>query len=364
MDLGGSPPQPLGTGENELPIPDTTLWNFHLSGGYQSVMAARGAILRETPRDNRTVLKVARTEILESPLATISPLVSDVRRCLGEIAADSRAHIAVLNIELPGSGGVGGTVLATADGQGGFPAPSAEIDEGAQAATQDARSGSAPSSVNGAARESSGTPPPTKPQNSTATNDQSQPMTATIAPVTYGLETERMCELVITGSLESVEIAKVRLLVMLDELVSCFQSDCWHFLTSAFVERSTFRAMRHRLQATRDHRLAKTMHHSVHPGRDRDQYLLSYSPCRHPQSSSERYTAGDWVSKHGHGYYERTAHRYHVHADDWSNARYGYGRHERHGYGYGRSDGWRYGWDRYGRDEWRRLPTESLSAKQ
>jgi len=29
-----------------------------------------------------------------------------------------------------------------------------------------------------------------------------------------------MCELVITGNLESVEIAKVRLLVMLDELVS------------------------------------------------------------------------------------------------------------------------------------------------
>jgi hypothetical protein len=43
--------------------------------------------------------------------------------------------------------------------------------------------------------------------------------------VTYGLETERLCELVITGSTESVEVAKVRLLVMLDELVSgrvCF----------------------------------------------------------------------------------------------------------------------------------------------
>jgi hypothetical protein len=34
-----------------------------------------------------------------------------------------------------------------------------------------------------------------------------------------GLETERVCELVITGQGDSVEIARVRLLVMLDELV-------------------------------------------------------------------------------------------------------------------------------------------------
>ena len=36
-----------------------------------------------------------------------------------------------------------------------------------------------------------------------------------------GLETERVCELVITGQGDSVEIARARLLVMLDELV-CF----------------------------------------------------------------------------------------------------------------------------------------------
>lgn len=51
-----------------------------------------------------------------------------------------------------------------------------------------------------------------------------------------GLETERVCELVITGQGDSVELARVRLLVMLDEVVSehfthlavqisgCFQS--------------------------------------------------------------------------------------------------------------------------------------------
>ena len=37
-----------------------------------------------------------------------------------------------------------------------------------------------------------------------------------------GLETERICELVITGHGDSVELARVRLLVMLDELVSFF----------------------------------------------------------------------------------------------------------------------------------------------
>jgi len=34
-----------------------------------------------------------------------------------------------------------------------------------------------------------------------------------------GLETERICELVITGSHDAIELARVRLLVMLDELV-------------------------------------------------------------------------------------------------------------------------------------------------
>lgn len=35
-----------------------------------------------------------------------------------------------------------------------------------------------------------------------------------------GLETERVCELVVTGHGDSVDLATVRLLVMLDELVS------------------------------------------------------------------------------------------------------------------------------------------------
>jgi hypothetical protein len=38
-----------------------------------------------------------------------------------------------------------------------------------------------------------------------------------------GLETERVCELLVTGQGDSVDLARVRLLVMLDELVSSFR---------------------------------------------------------------------------------------------------------------------------------------------
>lgn len=201
-----------GNGENDSPIADTMVWNFHLSGGYQSVMAARGAVLREVPRDNRTVIKVPRTDILESPLATVSPLKAEVRRRLDEIASESKAHVAVLNMEYPGAPGVGGTVLATANGA------SPTLSSASNGANQppDSKGGaSEASSVNGAT------------EGDNASNDSRDASVngskASIPPTTqvsYGLETERMCELVLTGNIESVEIAKVRLLVMLDELVS------------------------------------------------------------------------------------------------------------------------------------------------
>lgn len=47
-----------------------------------------------------------------------------------------------------------------------------------------------------------------------------------------GLETERVCELVITGPGDSVDIARVRLLVMLDELVRCNLAFETHVATS------------------------------------------------------------------------------------------------------------------------------------
>jgi len=124
-DLGAAlPTTSTGSAEDEI-VADTTVWNFHLSGGVQSVMAARGAILREIPRDNRTVLKVARTDMLESPLAIVSPLKPDVKKRLDDIAADSKALITVLNLATTGNGGVGGIVLATADGSAISSSPAA-----------------------------------------------------------------------------------------------------------------------------------------------------------------------------------------------------------------------------------------------
>lgn len=60
-----------------------------------------------------------------------------------------------------------------------------------------------------------------------------------------GLETERVCELVVTGSEDSVDLARVRLLVMLDELVS--DPKAFPFLYRCLIlvsERFTRRSMR------------------------------------------------------------------------------------------------------------------------
>jgi hypothetical protein len=49
-----------------------------------------------------------------------------------------------------------------------------------------------------------------------------------------GLETERVCELVVTGHGDSVDLARVRLLVMLDELV-CLAGMCQFQTFSLFT---------------------------------------------------------------------------------------------------------------------------------
>lgn len=83
-----------------------------------------------------------------------------------------------------------------------------------------------------------------------------------IANIGFGLETERNVEVVITGMFESVEQARVRLLVLLDELVSFlfsftlftaqflstfnahFLDLTTHFLLYfVFTERTTFRSL-------------------------------------------------------------------------------------------------------------------------
>ncbi|CAL1696508.1 unnamed protein product [Somion occarium] len=125
-------------------------WNFQISGAYQQVMLARGMIFKDCPIQNRAVIRVARSDILDTPSSKPS-LKPEIRRRLDDIASQTFAHIAVVNSPLS---------LSTR---------------------------SLPDGISSSAGWS-------------------------------GLETERVCELVITGQGDSVELARVRLLVMLDEL--------------------------------------------------------------------------------------------------------------------------------------------------
>ncbi|GAB1518812.1 hypothetical protein RhiTH_001877 [Rhizoctonia solani] len=136
---------------------DARAWNFHLSGAYAQVMAARGHIIRECPVQVRAAIKVARHEILDSP--TSSPaLKADVRRRLDDIAGQTLAHIAVVN------------------------------------ASATLNSVPVPDGINSQAWS--------------------------------GLEPERMCELVVTGTREAVAVARLRLLVMIDELSGLHADSC------------------------------------------------------------------------------------------------------------------------------------------
>ncbi|OAX39007.1 cytoplasmic protein [Rhizopogon vinicolor AM-OR11-026] len=132
-------------------------WNFYVSGAYQQVMAARGMLLKDSPVQHRTSIKVARADILDAPSSkpTLKP---DVRRKLDDIAGATLAHIAVVNSPLTLS------------------------------------SRTPPDGVNSAGWS--------------------------------GLETERVCELVITGQGDATELARVRLLVMLDELSGLHAEMC------------------------------------------------------------------------------------------------------------------------------------------
>ncbi|KAI0786027.1 hypothetical protein C8Q75DRAFT_808815 [Abortiporus biennis] len=133
-------------------------WNFQISGVYQQVMLARGMIMKECPVQNRAVIKVARSDILDSPTSKPS-LKPEIRRRLDDIASQTFAHIAVVNSPLS---------LSTR---------------------------SLPDGISSSAGWS-------------------------------GLETERVCELVVTGQGDSVELARVRLLVMLDELSGLHAEAC------------------------------------------------------------------------------------------------------------------------------------------
>ncbi|KAJ6519587.1 cytoplasmic protein [Mycena sanguinolenta] len=137
---------------------DPGRWNFYITGAYQQVMVARGMILKESPIQHRAGIKVARSEILDSPSSNPA-LKPEVRRRLDEIASQTLAHIAVVNSPLSLSNR-------------------------------------------------------TPPDGISSTGGWS------------GLETERVCELVVTGQGDSVDLARVRLLVMLDELSGLHAEMC------------------------------------------------------------------------------------------------------------------------------------------
>ncbi|KAJ7783528.1 cytoplasmic protein [Mycena maculata] len=137
---------------------DPGRWNFYITGAYQQVMVARGMILKECPIQHRAAIKVARSEILDSPSSNPA-LKSEVRRRLDEIASQTLAHIAVVNSPL-------------------------------------------------------------------SLSNRTPPDGISSSAGWSGLETERVCELVVTGQGDSVDLARVRLLVMLDELSGLHSEMC------------------------------------------------------------------------------------------------------------------------------------------
>lgn len=200
-------------------------YNFHISGNYRSVLRARGATMREAPKDHRVVLKAGRMDLLESPLAASSVLKADVQRRLDEIAMDTLAELRVTNQAL-GPGG-SAEVLGKA---GVHPDPLETQQPAAAAASPQATKRNSGSGASNGAESSNISP--VKPGSvgdaiekagSTAPSSVSRRPTQSGTSIGFGLESERLCEVVISGSLESVELAKVRILVMFDELVSVFR---------------------------------------------------------------------------------------------------------------------------------------------
>ncbi|KAG8962957.1 hypothetical protein FRC03_003574 [Tulasnella sp. 419] len=144
------------------PSEDGRGYAFLVTGPQTHALAAKGLILRDCPVQTRLSIKVPRSEILDFvPTLPAPSLKPQVRRRLDEIASQTLAHIAVVN-------------------------PSSPL------------------------------PPP---MDVLGRNTASSPFPSLFAPLhSNGLETEPLCQLVITGTGDSVDVAKVRLLVMLDEL--------------------------------------------------------------------------------------------------------------------------------------------------
>lgn len=248
----GSVPQVFNSdGEASRPIVETPIYNYHLSGAYATVMTARGHLLREAPRETSLTIKVSRSDILESPLADISPVKSDVLARLMPIALEAQARLSVINVATQGATVGAGAVLATAEGinpgeteeawdkgqDWTTQAPGHDRTSSADSSITDSiKSGSAHGYAKAKARakaaaalaSTSTAPAPTPTPNEESSSATVKPPSEadqdtgvkSDSPRTYGLETERLCEILITGPLENVYFANLKCLVMLDELVS------------------------------------------------------------------------------------------------------------------------------------------------
>jgi hypothetical protein len=165
-------------------------------------MGARGLLLRDAPVQNRSVIRVARSEILDPPSAAAArgngggnqpgnggassvpmpgtgsagALKQPVIQRLDEIAAQTRANISVLKTSSSSSSSPSAYLA--------YPYSNSNLNPHVPA--------SWPSSFGG----------------------------ANAAAQAAGLEGEKTCELIITGPGDTVDVARLRLLVMLDELVS------------------------------------------------------------------------------------------------------------------------------------------------
>ena len=127
-------------------------YNFHLSGGYQQVMNARGTILRENPFKSTSSIKVPRADVFDVAPGSSPPgkesVKADVRRKLDEVQTATGATITLKSSEVRG------------------------------------------------------------------------------ADLGYGLETERIVEVLVSGPFESVELARVKVLVIFDELSGLRSETC------------------------------------------------------------------------------------------------------------------------------------------
>lgn len=224
-----------------------TAFNVTITGSSQAnVMAARGLILRDSPVQNRSVIKVARSEILEPsvgrppaqssngggspngdhgnmissvPMPGTSPgapgqstggaLKQPVIQRLDEIAAQTRANISVLKTSSssPSPSSASSAYPHSPYSSSPYPSSTWSNNYGATSTSSFTSWPSFPASGSGGNASNSGG------------GGGGNFGGANTAAQAAGLEGEKTCELIITGPGDTVDVARLRLLVMLDELV-------------------------------------------------------------------------------------------------------------------------------------------------